>query len=265
MRVTDDGGATAASRLSLEVKASNLPPSVELTRLGASRMFTAQATDPDGTGAFDYAWDLDGDGAYDDLTGSLESSATLPQSRVGDVSVGVRVTDRDGATATDRITATLADHPPAIPYVSINPGQPRPGDMVSVGVSTPIYDVAKVEWDLDGDGIYAAPSSGNATFASFAAPGTHTVRARVTDPSGRVVVGTGEVNVSPAAGPLVPYAHIGGDARRPGWPRTCSRSARRASPRTRGTRMATARSTMATSRGRRRSSRPRASTRSPCA
>jgi len=71
----------------------------------------AGSSDPDQGATLYYAWDLDGDGEYDD--------ATLPQAeriydQIGDVTIGLRVTDDDGAvtTATRVISAGNA-HPVA--------------------------------------------------------------------------------------------------------------------------------------------------------
>ena len=54
------------------------------------------SSDPDG-GALTYAWDLDGDGAYDDST---SSQPTHTYNTAGDYQVGLRVTDGGGASDT---------------------------------------------------------------------------------------------------------------------------------------------------------------------
>ena len=61
------------------------------------------STDSDGTIAL-YEWDLDNDGQYDDATGV---SAQFSSSSAGVYTVGLRVTDDDGATDTDTATVNV--------------------------------------------------------------------------------------------------------------------------------------------------------------
>ena len=66
------------------------------------------SSDPEG-GALTYAWDLDGDGAYDDST-SATPSRTYTQD--GQVTVRLRVTDPGGATDVDSIAITVGNTAP---------------------------------------------------------------------------------------------------------------------------------------------------------
>ena len=61
------------------------------------------STDPDGD-ALTFAWDLDGDGAFDDATGA---QAAWTYTEGGTVVASVRATDPDGATDTDSVTITV--------------------------------------------------------------------------------------------------------------------------------------------------------------
>ena len=61
----------------------------------------SESTDADGTISL-YEWDLDNNGEFDDATGA---AAAFQATAVGTLTVGLRVTDDDGATDTD--TATL--------------------------------------------------------------------------------------------------------------------------------------------------------------
>ncbi|WP_196240627.1 PKD domain-containing protein [Nocardioides anomalus] len=74
------------------------------------------STDPDGQ-ALSYAWDLDGDGAYDDATGAT-AGATYP---VGTVTVGLRVTDAGGLSATTAKTVSATNTAPAVTRVTAYP------------------------------------------------------------------------------------------------------------------------------------------------
>ena len=64
------------------------------------RLDGTQSTDPDSRDAFSYAWDLDGDGAFDD------STSGKPQVRLrhpGAVTVSMRVTDTGGLSSTNSL------------------------------------------------------------------------------------------------------------------------------------------------------------------
>jgi hypothetical protein len=63
------------------------------------------STDSDGT-ITAYAWDLDNDGQYDDATGV---TANFSATTVGTYTVGLRVTDDDGAQDTDSAVVDIAD------------------------------------------------------------------------------------------------------------------------------------------------------------
>ncbi len=92
----------------------NQPPvaSLSATPLSGSApldvSFDASASlDPDGSIA-DFSWDFDGDGLYDQSTGSSPFAAatyTVPNA----YNAVVRVTDNDGASATDSVTINVTD------------------------------------------------------------------------------------------------------------------------------------------------------------
>ncbi len=74
--------------------------------------FDASASyDPDNPhpGALSYAWDLDGDGKFDDVADPTASSASWAFKVEGSYYVKVRVTDDDGATDTATIRITVGD------------------------------------------------------------------------------------------------------------------------------------------------------------
>ena len=58
----------------------------------------AGSSDPDGTIA-KYEWDLDGNGSFETDTGTT-ATTTRTYASAGTVTVGLRVTDNNGATAT---------------------------------------------------------------------------------------------------------------------------------------------------------------------
>jgi hypothetical protein len=58
-----------------------------------------------------FAWDVDGDGAFDDAAG-INPTVTLGEP--GPTTIALRVTDPDGTTATDEATVTVANVAPAL-------------------------------------------------------------------------------------------------------------------------------------------------------
>ena len=66
------------------------------------------SSDPDGE-SLTYAWDLDGDGAYDDAS---TATASWTYTASGTYAAGLRVTDPRGGSATDSVTITVGNTPP---------------------------------------------------------------------------------------------------------------------------------------------------------
>lgn len=69
---------------------------------------------PGDDGIVAYAWDLDGDGEHDDASGS---SLTLNFDALGDYTIGLRVWDDDGASATTSQVITAVENPYSNPWV----------------------------------------------------------------------------------------------------------------------------------------------------
>lgn len=131
VRVTDDDGDPATSTLerSVSVTVRNRPPAAPaVTSLPASPApgealeLRATATDPEGTD-LTFAWDLDGDGAFDDATGAILAT-TFPIA--GDLVARVRATDADGGTADSTEFRVAAPAPVPTP-------EPDPGTVTPAG------------------------------------------------------------------------------------------------------------------------------------
>src|SRR5204863_2983463 len=126
-------------------------------------------------------WDLDNDGQYDDGTGVSASKAFA---KPGTYTVGLKVTDDNGATATVSHTVTVANRSPVAAFSSA-PASPKTGDTISFtsASSDPDGTVASQAWDLDNDGQYD-DATGAAATKAFAKAGTYTVGLKVTDDNG---------------------------------------------------------------------------------
>ena len=99
LRVTDSDGVTSSAQAGIHV---NLPPTAAFVYTPSTPVtgdtvdFTSVSSDPDGpiTGQ---AWDLDGDGQYDDAGGA---TASVTYKLAGTKTVRLRVTDAQGRTDT---------------------------------------------------------------------------------------------------------------------------------------------------------------------
>jgi PKD repeat protein len=185
LRVTDDDGATAVDTNTLFV--SNSRPSASFTvspnpaQLGAPVTFNASASsDSDGSIA-KYEWDLDGNGTYETDAGG---TATTMQaySTPGTRTIRLRVTDDDGATATDADSLRINAKPN--PSFTISPNPAVIGETVAFDAG-PSSDsdgtITKYEWDLDGNGTYELSSATPKASRSYPDAGSRTIKLRVTD------------------------------------------------------------------------------------
>ena len=189
--------------------APNQPPTASFTnsptspQTGQTVTFTDTSTDTDGTIA-GREWDLDGDGAYDDSTAA---APTFVYSAAGDVTVRLRVTDDDGATATTSRVITVTQPPPPAPNqpptasFTNSPTSPQTGQTVTFTDTSTDTDgtIAGREWDLDGDGAYDDSTAAAPTFV-YSAAGDVTVRLRVTDDDGATATTSRVITVT--QGPL---------------------------------------------------------------
>ena len=198
LKVTDDDGDYSTA--SAVVTVNNKPP--VLGTLGPFSgdegqpiTLTATATDvPADT--LSYAWDLDGDGEYDDATGATVEY-TFPDN--GTYTVGVLVTDDDGGSASGTATVDVSNLPPTAdahgPYDGIA-GEPI--ELQGSGSDVPA-DTLTYEWDFNYDGItFDVDSTEQNPTVTYEREGTYTVALRVKDDDGGVSeLSLSTVTVSP--------------------------------------------------------------------
>ena len=198
--------------------------------------FTSTSTDAEDGQAFRaYAWDLDGDGQFDDSTVAAPTSAYASE---GEKVVRLRVTDSAGGTSVrERRFVVAAKIPDA--GLTFSPAAPVPGQTVtftSTSVASAGSAITKIEWDFDA--ISGFPQQGSVVTHAFPTAGVHTVQIKVTENSGGVDVATANIVVNalptalmrfsptePYTGDVVQFASLSGDP--DGYPRLRDLGSRR--------------------------------------
>ena len=190
--VTDVDGMTTTGTVTVSV-ISRPPPVAVITDPGGP--FTvgddivldgSPSNDPAG-GGLGYAWDLDGDGQFDDAIGPTATLSTdgLP---AGPHTVGLQVVS-DLTAKTGTTTATVQiEAPPEPPVVTIaDTGGPHergtPVPLDASGSTDPEGDATTLSfaWDLDADGLFDDATGAQTTFDTTDLPqGSYPVQVRVT-------------------------------------------------------------------------------------
>lgn len=133
-----------------------------------------------GVGTQSYAWDLDGDGEFDDRSGA---QVTYSFAEPGGHKVKLRVTGADGHTAererTVQVTTGLKSS------FTWSPAAPTTADQVTFTSTSTIIagTITAYNWDLNGDRKFD-DAKGPSVTRTFTEPGDHQVGLRVTDDTG---------------------------------------------------------------------------------
>ncbi len=210
LTVTDADSLTATATCTVSVRtgspgAGTTVPGTQIrssTLLGESGLETlliAQSDDLDPGAVTSYDWDLDGDGAFNDLT-TATRTATVTLTGPGQVTIGVKTNSSDGSSSRATSTVYLCA---AGTMVDLNPGFQIEGDdeantassfdsgMTARFLSSAGDDdggtVPTVTWDTNDDGIFGDATGRTITTPAWPGPGDMAlrVRARATDQEGR--------------------------------------------------------------------------------
>jgi PKD repeat protein len=122
LRVTDPVGASDTDTVTISVgQPPNQPPTAVISATPTSgtapltvSFGSAGSSDPE-SGALTYAWDLDGDGQFDDGTGS---TASFTYTSGGTFTPVLRVTDPLGASDTDSTTINVTGNQAPVPVIT---------------------------------------------------------------------------------------------------------------------------------------------------
>lgn len=147
-------------------------------RPGAQITFTSTSTDPQGDNTItSHDWDLDDDGAYDDATGPLATTAF----NAGNHSVHLRVTDADGHTDVSSTTVAVLSNVPPTVTLTKDVAAPTVGQPVTFTVSALDVDGTINAREVTGEDGTTAPQAGPTFTRMFANAGSKTISFRATD------------------------------------------------------------------------------------
>jgi PKD repeat protein len=198
--VEDDNGFLDTDTVTINV--SNVAPLADIggpysADEGSSLEFNASASDP-GNDTFNFTWDFDFDGQYDDAAGPNPQWTWYDE---GNYQVGLRVEDDDGNYSFDMVAVTIYNVPPAAdsggPYFGFEGTQVA----FSGSASDPGTDSLTYTWDLDSDGQFDDADISNPSW-SWDDDGVYTIKLKVTDEDGDFEIDTTTVTIDNTA-PIV--------------------------------------------------------------
>jgi PKD repeat protein len=210
LRVTDNHGVTDEDTHVVDI-GGNLSPtaafSVNVSNplTNTTVTFTSTSSDSDGS-IGSIAWDLDGDGNFDEGSRSpISTQFATPGPRT----VRLKVTDNDGASDIAEKVVNVANRAP-VAAIDMLPASPSSLEQVTFTAvaSDPDGTISSILWDFDNDGRFDEGTGLSITHA-FPAKGTYTVKVRVTDNTGATATGTRIVNVSNRL-PVASFSHAPG-------------------------------------------------------
>ncbi|HEU0024210.1 MAG TPA: PKD domain-containing protein [Thermoleophilaceae bacterium] len=213
LRVTDSEGESDTASDTVNVAALNAAPQAAFD-FTPSRPNPGQSVSFDGSGSSDdgpllptaFAWDLDGDGSFDDALGE---TPTFSYGSPGTRTISLRVTDAFGVQ--DIESHSLTVNAPPVAAFDFSPSSAETGESVSFDASDSSDDTSlsgsAYAWDFQDDGSFDA--TGEQVDHSFTGAGTMTVRLRVTDSGGLSTTTTRTITIAAPNSPPQPSFILG--------------------------------------------------------
>ena len=187
------------------------PPAVDIdgpysSTEGSEFTFDATGTTDAGSGLAEIAWDLDGDGVFDDATGPI---ATHTYADNGSFFIGIRATDSLGNSDILPTSVDVRNADPVVSLTGISTSQPYPGQVITLeGSFTDAgwldTHTAVVDWG-DGQSSQATinemnePPQATGTWTaqhSYSAMGSYNIAITVTDDDGGSDMASTQAQVS---------------------------------------------------------------------
>jgi len=204
VRVTVSDGSGQTATATSTVNALNTPPTADAagpyngTKGFAVSLIGSPSNDVDGT-IVSWDWDCTNDGVVD-ITASAGTGDTCTYNAVGVYTLGLTVTDDDGATGSTTATVNIGNDPPVAnaggPY-SGNEGVAITLDGSASSDPGPVGSIVSYDWDCENDGSF--DTSGVSATCTYGNDGTYTVGLTVTDDDGATSTATTTVTVSNTA------------------------------------------------------------------
>ena len=173
-----------------EAMLSEVPPLGE----GSECLLDASSSITKNDGISLYEWDLDGDGIYDESSGT--PTFTTFYQKDGVYSITVKVTDTEGFTSTQTQTVTVLNLPPTGIEAGYT-GDPKVNEELTftAAATDPGGDPLTYEWDFGDD----STGRGAEVSHAYTGAGFHIVMVTVRDDAGAEVTTVFNVEVAPAA------------------------------------------------------------------
>lgn len=164
------------------------------------------SSDPNGDG-ITYAWDLDGDGEFDDST---EPAPRRTWNDGGVYTIALVVSDGPLESEPASAEVTVYDTAPSVTLTGPDVLLTDQAGAFQAAVESLCDELVSIEWDWDYDGIGFRPSgdTGLVQDHRYALHGTYVVAVRATDDDGSATLAAHQVAVAPVSGPRVPAEHL---------------------------------------------------------